>query len=501
MRFHDPIIPGFHPDPSICRAGDDFYLATSTFAWFPGVPIFHSRDLVHWRLIGHALDRESQLALAGAEMSGGIYAPTLRWHGGRFHMVTTNVTAQRHLYAHADDPAGPWSEPVPIRHGYIDPSLFFLDSGEVLLTSNGPGGICQAVVDLETGALLTESRTIWEGTGGSYPEGPHLYRRGDWFYLLISEGGTEYGHMVTVARSRSPWGPFDPCPHNPILTHRSIAGGVHCLGHGDLIEDPLGDWWMVHLGVRTLPIYPHYHHLGRETFLCPVSWDADGWPRAGENGRLPLDGPGPALPRHPWPACPARDEFDAPDLSLGWISPRRPLGGRASLAERPGWLRLRGTPEGLDAPGEPAFLGRRQTVFDGLFATSLDWRPPASGAEAGIAVYMDEKHHAEVAVRGTPSGREVFARMRVGPVQQELAARPLPAEGPVELRIEAAGIHYHLGFRAGDGESPGVPLATVEARYLSTEVAGGFTGVVVGLFARDPDGGAPPADFDWFDSP
>ena len=226
MKYTNPIIPGFYPDPSICRVGEDYYLVTSSFEYFPGVPIFHSRDLIHWRQIGHCLTTATQLPLAQAGSSKGIFAPTLRYHAGRFYMVTTNVSVGKHFYVSTDDPAGQWSEPIWIDQSGIDSSLFFDDDGTVYFTWTKLNGIYQAEIAIQTGELKHEPQLIWKGTGGRYPEAPHLYKINGSYYLMIAEGGTEYGHMETIARAESPWGSFQPCPHNPILTHRN-QGAVY----------------------------------------------------------------------------------------------------------------------------------------------------------------------------------------------------------------------------------------------------------------------------------
>src|SRR5581483_5212110 len=258
MRIANPIIPGFHPDPSICRVGDDYFLVTSSFEYFPGVPIFHSRDMGHWRQIGHCLTRPSQLPLPGVQASRGIFAPTIRHHDGVFYMVTTNVTSGGNFVVHTRDPFGAWSEPIWLGQGGIDPSLFFDADGRVYLTStytSGPvpdeidpatfsWGVQQSEIDIASGRRLTEPRPIWGGTGGKYPEAPHLYRIGGAYYLMIAEGGTEYGHMVTIARGASPWGPWEPCPHNPIVSHRSLQSPIQGLGHADLVEAADRSWWL-----------------------------------------------------------------------------------------------------------------------------------------------------------------------------------------------------------------------------------------------------------------
>src|SRR5262245_26506144 len=279
--YRNPVLPGFYPDPSVARVGEWFYLVNSSFEFFPGVPIHRSRDLVHWEPLGYVLTRDSQLPLATAEPSRGIFAPTIRYHAGTYYMITTNVSHGGSFFVTAKDPAGPWSEPVSIAApGGIDPSLFFDDDGKVYLTSTGSApGIYEAQIDVASGKLLTPQRIVWKGTGGRYPEGPHIYKVRGRYYLMISEGGTEYGHMVTIARASSPGGPFEPCPRNPILTHRDtqLNQPIQGTGHADLVEDGAGNWWMVFLAFRPQGGF-YWQHLGRETFLAPVRWDAQGWP-------------------------------------------------------------------------------------------------------------------------------------------------------------------------------------------------------------------------------
>jgi beta-xylosidase len=477
----DPIIGGFHPDPTICRVGDDYYLACSSFAYFPGVPIFSSRDLITWRQLGNVLDRSSQLPLAGAGASGGIYAPTLRHHDDRFWLITTNVSHGGTFLVTADDPAGPWSEPVwlPGVPG-IDPDLAWDDAGTCWCTYAGIG---QVPIDPVSGATLGEPRRLWSGTGGQYPEAPHLFRVGDFWYLMIAEGGTDRGHCVTVARGPGPNGPFDPCPANPILTARSTDRPVQSTGHADLVQAADGSWWLVFLGVRVRGGSPGHHVLGRETFLAPVTW-ADGWPVVGE---IVSGAPG----------KPERDDFDAAAPHPRWISPRaRP---DLSLSDPPGWLTLRAGAGSLDDP-DVAFLGRRPAHLSFTVRALVD----AAAGAGGLALRMDERHHYAVEVRDG----EATVWARVGPLRQPLGRLALPP-GPVVLWLSArpddsvvepggaaadAGPDtVRLGVEAG-GEAP-VVLAEIDGRYLSTEVAGGFLGRVVGAYAV-----AGTVRFDWFES-
>ena len=499
MKYTNPIIPGFHPDPSICRVGEDYYLVNSSFEYFPGVPIYHSRDLMHWRQIGHCLTRESQLPLTGVKASDGIYAPTIRYHEGRFYMITTNMNGGGNFYVWTEDPAGEWSEPIWVAQKGIDPSLLF-ENGKVYLTSNGSlwapvRGIYQCEIDIETGRQLTETKFLWPGNGGAYPESPHLYHIGEWYYLLIAEGGTAEGHSSTIARSLDPYGPFESCPHNPILTHRSLMNEIQATGHADLIEDHHGNWWAVFLGYR----YGEYswHHLGRETYLAPVEWTADGWPVVnGGNKVTPLMEIDRPMTPCPVPGRAEYDDFNSETLGFEWNHLRNPDPADYSLTNRPGWLMLACASPTLDELASPSFLGRRQEHFHCAVTTLIDFIPTNEQEEAGLTVLADNKHHYEIAVTIRRGNLCAIVRRRIGTLVAEVACSDLPS-GPIELQIIADPIIYR--FLAG---KPGnlTELATGEVRYLSTQVAGGYTGVYFGLYAT-ANGVKSQAEafFDWFD--
>lgn len=495
--YSNPVISGFYPDPSICRVGENYYLVTSTCEYFPGVPIFHSRDLVHWRQIGHCLTRASQIPLQQCRSSQGIFAPTIRYHDGTYYVTTTNTSAGSNFYVHTDDPAGEWSEPIWIDQGGIDPSLFFDADGRVYLTTNGhPAGIYQCEIDLATGQRRTETRCIWGGSGGRFPEAPHLYYRNNRYYLMIAEGGTEYGHMVTVARSTNPWGRFEPCPYNPILTHRNR--GFHPIqgtGHGELVEAHDGSWWIVFLAFR-----PHggdFHHLGRETFLAPVSWTDDGWPIVNHDGGIELVMDTPTLPQYCWPGEPHRDDFDHSMLRLCWNFLRNPHEQDWSLVGRPGWLRLYGSPLTLDAQDSLAFIGRRQQHFSCKVRTLLDFDPHYDGEEAGLVVLANEKHHYEIALACLDSTSCMIVRRRIGDLVAVVARHIIP-DGLIELEIRASADMYTFSYALAG--QPLHELATGATRYLSSEVAGSFTGVYLGMYATgNGKANSVPADFDWFE--
>jgi alpha-N-arabinofuranosidase len=501
--YRNPVLPGFHPDPSVVRVGEGFYLVNSSFALFPGVPIYRSGDLVHWEPLGHVLSRDSQLPLAAAESWAGIWAPTIRYHAGIYYVITTNKSHGGSFFVTAEDPRGPWSEPVwiPELDG-IDPSLFFDDDGKVYVTSTGsPPGIYQAQIDVESGKLLTSPRLAWGGAGGRYPEGPHLYKIAGRYYLVISEGGTEYGHMVTVARASSPWGPFEPCPRNPILTHRNTTNDqpIQGTGHADLVEDGEGSWWMVLLAFR--PQGGSWHHLGRETFLTPVRWDAEGWPVVNDGRSIALEMQVRGLPARPSTAPPARDDFDGP-LGPAWNFLRNPVRGSYATTERRGWLTLHGTAVSLEADQgvSPTFVGRRQEHLRVRMAARIDFSPAREGEEAGLVLYRAPRFRYEFGVRRGRDGREVFVRQTVGAYISTLTASVVaPGADPLVLQIDAEPDRYTFAW--GSSSDRLQPIGGAEARLLSSEVAGGFIGTYVGMYAlaRNDDPSPAPAAFDWFD--
>ncbi|MBC6991992.1 glycoside hydrolase family 43 protein [Hymenobacter sp. BT491] len=508
--YHNPVLPGFYPDPSVCRVGADFYLVNSSFEYFPGVPIFHSNDLVNWEQIGYVLSRPAQLPLAKAEASLGIFAPTIRYYNGTFYVITTNVMGGWNFLVTAKNPAGPWSDPIWIQTNaeggpfIIDPSLFFDDNGKVYLTTTGRQAgvpsIQLAEIDVTTGKLLTQQTGIWPGTGGRYPEGPHLYKKDGWYYLLIAEGGTEYGHKVTIARSKAVAGPYLSNPANPILTHAQVSAQdnpIQGVGHPDLVQAPDNSWWMVALGFRVIGPRSNHHILGRETYLVPVSWPAGEWPVVNGNGTLAEDMKVPTLPQHPFPAAPVRDDFNAGKLGWAWNFLRNPDPTAYSLTDKKGFLRLRGNATTLDSTlGSPTFVGRRQQHYDFTATTALEFTPQVPGQEAGLTVLMNNRHHYDLFIRQAGGQRHLvlaYTLGRVRHVEKEVTLVP----GPVQLRVTGTRPAYTFSYAQGNQGFK--QIATIDAYLISSETAGGFTGVYLGLYATAAGKkSSSDALFDWF---
>ena len=493
--FKNPVLPGFHADPSVCRAGDDFYLVNSTFQYYPGVPVFHSKDLIHWEQVGACLTRDSQVRIEGMDEQTGIYAPTIRYHEGRFYMVTTVFPSRKHFYVYTDDPKGEWSDPIYIDFclGSCDPTLFFDDGKCYFLWKEGEIKICE--IDVKTGKQLGEIHHLGVGLGGRYPEGPHIYKKDGYYYLLLAEGGTEHGHHVNILRSKNLFGPYEPNSANPILSHFNMKmqnSQIQGLGHADLVQASDGSWWMICLGYRTHGYLQHV--MGRETFLAPVSWKEGGWPVVNNDGTLQLDMQCQTLPQVPMPLEPSRDEFDADKLSLYWSHLNMPQKENYSLNVRKGWLRLTTSTVTLDEVGNPTFIGHRQSEPDFCATTKVDVSGLKDGGVAGITAYAAHHNHYDVQVVTRDGKHYVQAKIRVGEMEHIEKEIPLN-ENVVYLRITADKQFYHLHYSI-DGERF-TPLARMDYRYLSTETIGGFCGVHIGIFAHTLSKTISHADFDW----
>ncbi|MBB3130314.1 alpha-N-arabinofuranosidase [Paenibacillus rhizosphaerae] len=486
MKYDNPVIKGFYPDPSVCKVNDTYYLVCSSMQYFPGVPLFESKDLINWTQIGHCLTRKSQIQLDKVNSSGGVFAPTLRYNSGRFYMTTTNDTTRQNFYVWTDDIYGEWSDPIGVDQGGIDPDLYF-ENDKAYFMSNGVddegiGGIVQCEIDIETGRKLTPSRSIWQGTGGRYLEAPHLYKIDGRYYLVAAEGGTEFGHMVTYARGDSPSGPFEPYSHNPVLTNRNMGGyEVQAVGHGDLVQDDRGNWWLLHLGFRQMGQWIPYHHLGREVFLTPVTFGEDGWFTAGHRGTTLSSFETDRIPDGVVQQEKKQYTFDNMEWDKDWCHLRHPDPDNYSYEH--GKLELRGTGITLDQADSPTFIGIRQKDFEAVISCDIS----LTHGEAGITLYMDENHHYDFAIRQGGSGYEVIERLNVGDIKSIEKAVDIKNNNRASLVIQASPTHYRFLLLA-DGQE--IQLGTAQTKYLSSEVAGGFTGVIIGLYACGKDAAA-----------
>jgi xylan 1,4-beta-xylosidase len=503
----NPVLPGCFPDPSICRVSDDYWLVTSTFEYFPGLPLFHSRDLVSWEAIGAVIDRPGQLDMAGYWSSSGLFAPTLRHHDGTFWLVCTLVDQRDgsrggNFLVTATDPAGPWSDPVWLDVDGIDPSLFFADDGRVWLHGtrlareplwHDQTEVWLRELDPATGQLVGPEHVLWHGAlhGAVWAEGPHLYQVGGAFYLLAAEAGTEFHHAVSVARADTVTGPYVGHRGNPVLTHRHLGRDTDVIGvgHADLTQAPDGSWWAVLLGMR--PYGGHHHNLGRETFLVPVVWE-DGWPVfAPGAGRVPAEVTVPSP--EPWQPGVVQGRTSGTVLpgDPRWTTLRGP-GDHFATAEGEGWA-LRVCPETLTEPGTPAFLGVRQQHRDvDVRATVVADLTTGSAEEVGLVVRQSEADHVRLFLApGAPgaAGRCVVAVHRQGGVERLLGEVrvDVPDGGPVLLAVSARGQDYAL-TAAAPGGVPAV-LATVDGRTLDSVTTGGFLGLWLGVYGTS--NGAP----------
>ena len=457
MNYENPVLRGFYPDPSVCQVDGVYYMVCSSFQYFPGVPLFESRDLVNWKQLGHVLTRPNQVALETVGSSGGVFAPTIRYYRGRFYMTTTNNSTGQNFYVWTEDIRGAWSDPIYVDQDGIDPSLYFEDDKAYFMSNGhddaGVSGIVQCRIDLATGEKLSPSRCLWQGTGGRFLEGPHLYRIHGRYYLLASE--------------------YVSCPGNPILTNRNKAPyPIQGIGHGELLTGPDGNWYVISLGFRQIGSWEPYHHLGREVFLTPARETEDGWFRCGRDGttdreyRIPIPG---------WQQRQREFTFANTAWDLHWCYLRHPAAENYRLeADR---AVLQGSRVTLDQPASPTFIGLRQQDMSG----SVTCRVAADGkdgAEAGITLYMSEDAHYDFAVRRTRKGAEALVRLCVGDAKHVRARWALEKpEALLEIRMGPKWYEFFL-------PQTYMILARARTQYLSSEVHGGFTGVLIGLYAQ-----------------
>ncbi len=519
----NPILSGFHPDPSILRVGEDYYLATSTFEWYPGVRLHHSRDLVHWRAIGGIINERRLLDLRGCGDSNGVWAPDLSYVDGTFYLVYSDVASfasgywdpQNYLIT-ATDPAGPWSDPVRLHAHGFDASLFHDEDGTSWLLAmsadwrpgrNRFGGIEIQQYDRERRALTGPTRIIFTGTPAGLTEGPHLYRHEGWYYLLTAEGGTSYEHQVTIARSRNLFGPYEADPSGPLLTSLGRPElKLQKAGHGSMVCTQNGQWYLAHLVARPYTTLGACV-LGRETAIQAVRWPAGEWPSV--DGGVPADEvPAPDLPAHPWPEPPATDHFDEPVLAAHWSTLRRPATPDwADLSARPSHLRVHGgqSPVGKQTP---SLVARRVGATRCSLETELEFHPADHRGLAGITGYYNTFNWHYVYLTRADNGNTALELLSSNSGKRfgyPDVAVDLGQRTRVRLRATFDGPVLRFAFHLGDGWQD-LPV-DLDATILSDEhaarvvdgepAAWGFTGAFVGLWVQDLGADGAYADFDY----
>jgi xylan 1,4-beta-xylosidase len=528
--IRNPILPGFNPDPSICRVDADYYIATSTFEWYPGVQIHHSRDLMNWRLVRRPLDRASLLDMRGEPDSCGVWAPCLSHADGRFWLVYTDVKRFEGSFKDAHNYIttaraieGPWSDPVYVNSSGFDPSLFHDDDGRKwflnMIWDHRPGGranlrnpafggIVLQEWDEATGKLIGSAKNIFSGSPHGLVEGPHLYKRSGWYYLTTAEGGTGYDHAMTMARSRRIDGPYELHPNVHLLTSKDAPGAaLQRAGHGQIVETPDGQVYHTHLCSRPLRGLKR-SPLGRETAIQKCVWRDDDWLYLADGGRVPaVEVPSPFPTRsEPRPRS-RRYAFSSPGLPLDFQWLRTPYPDRIfSLSARHGWLRLIGR-ESIGSWFEQSLVARRQVHFAYRAQAELEFEPSTFQQAAGLAAYYNrQKFHCLAVTWHETQGRALTILSSEGDPEGRLTgslASPIPvgAHGPV--RLAATVDHAKLQFAfALDGVWRDVG-PVLDASILSDEAGAGehgsFTGAFVGMFAFDTSGGAIGADFRYFE--
>ncbi|MBU0556379.1 MAG: glycoside hydrolase family 43 protein [Alphaproteobacteria bacterium] len=508
-QFRNPILSGYYPDPSITRVGNDYYLVTSSFAHFPGLPVWHSKDLVNWTQIGNAIDRPGQLDLSGRGVSEAVFAPDISFHDGTFYIVNTCVECRGNFVITAKNPAGPWSDPIWLPFEGIDPSIYWEGDKAYIVNNRAPdeppryeghraiwiqeydwraGKMVGPSTQLVNGGVDLSKKPIWI-------EGPHIIRKDGWYYLTAAEGGTSVDHSQVVFRSRTLRGPYVPHKNNPILTQRDLDPArpdpITSAGHAKLVQTPAGDWWATFLAVR--PYADNYYNIGRETFLLPVEWK-DGWPVILPHGaKIPYAAKAPALPPQPRPVLPTSgdfayaDSFDGDELAMQWVGVRVPQAPFHRL-EGGDLVLTSATPLGVKE-GTPAFLGRRQQHHIASMRTTVTFDPQQDGDRAGLAALQSDDAWLFFGLSRLNEQDRVALYTRAKGEERLVASAPVDNRGPMTLTIRAEGGKMSFDYAGAGGM--GTLASDLDARFLSTQEAGGFTGTIVGpyVWTRSNQGG------------
>lgn len=503
-EYSNPILQGFYPDPSICKAGKAYYMVNSTFAYFPGIPIFRSNDLVNWEQIGNVLDRPEQLDLDGLDVSRGVFAPAIRFNKGIYYLTCTIVAGKNNFFVTATNPEGPWSNPMwlPEVEG-IDPSLFFDDNGKVYIIYNsdapdkkplyeGHRTIKMYEIDVEKGKVIGEPIILVNG-GSDFSkkpiwiEGPHIYKKNNFYYLLAAEGGTAEDHSEVVFRSKNVKGPYVSYKNNPILTQKHLdenrPNPITSVGHADIIEDTNGNWWGVFLGCR--PYEDNHYNTGRETFMAPVKWEND-WPVFDLGGDI-------VKPNYPTPNNVVKqeksfkhsgnytfkEEFDNEKLSFEWLFLRTPREKWYSISD--GSLQINTRSESVSNLENPSFIGYRQQHSKGSVSSEMNFKTSKSNEKAGIIAFQNNAYFYYMC-KSVVKGKPVIQLFQSSENSMKLLIeKPLQSVASIKLIIEAKGVAYNFLY-AEEGAEWKTLKSDVDARFLSTKEAGGFVGTIYAMY-------------------
>lgn len=506
-EFTNPILAGFYPDPSICRAGDDYYLVASSFAYFPGLPLLHSTDLVHWEQIGHVLDRPEQLNLDGHGVSRGLFAPAIQYHEGKFYVVCTLIDTGGNFVVTADNPKGPWSNPVWIPEVTgIDPSLYFEgNKAYIVYNSVAPddqplysGHRTLRMYEFDAQSLRVKGDEVLLVNGGVdleqkpvWIEAPHIFKKDNFYYLIAAEGGTAYNHSEVVFRSDSVTGPYVPYNKNPILTQRHLDRSrpypVTTTGHADFVQTPAGEWWAVFLGCR--PYEGDHFNIGRETFMAPVRWIDDGWPVINPDHEtvqytypVPKTNQASGISGESFSGnYTYHDDFDQDQLAFRWMFLRTPRTTWHHLEA--GKFAMKVRPETCMGKDNPSFLGFRQAHHTGEASVSLAFNATSENEKAGLAVFQNE-HHFYYLCQSVRNGKPVVELYQATPgdSMQVVVSREIPAADELMLKIESKDTAYSFSYATRMDEWINLE-SDLDARFLSTQTAGGFVGCVYALYA------------------
>ncbi|KAI2623801.1 glycoside hydrolase family 43 protein [Xylaria nigripes] len=516
--YLNPVLPGWHSDPSCTQVKGTFFCVTSTFISFPGLPIYASKDLINWKLVSHAWNRESQLPGVSWDTTGqqdGMWAATMRHHDGLFYVICdyrgAGGRADLGVVFKSPNPFDEfaWSDPVIFDESFIDPDLFWDDDGKVYMATRS---VVLQELNLKTGEVSQPPISLWNGTGGSSPEGPHLYKKDGYYYLMIAEGGTQTNHSITIARSRNIKGPYEAYENNPILTNRGTDEYFQTVGHGDLFQDTQGNWWGMCLSTRSGPAWEIFP-MGRESVLFPATWNKGEWPvlqpvRGNMSGwalppstkDLPGDGPfnsdddvydfkkGTKIPRNlvHW-RVPRQGTFSTTEHGLEIIPSRNNLTGTPSSDV---------TPE-LSGKSGLAFIGRRQTHTLFNFSVDLSFAPKSVGQEAGVTVFLTQFDHIDLGVvllspssssHSCKTKRQLAFRFRAEGAGFVPAPNivPIPsswAHEDIRLQIQTVNMtHYSLSAMPARNPAAALVIGTASAALVSGG-QGGFVGSLIGTYA------------------